>query len=182
MKASSSIRIVDDSLSSRYPQGMSTAPKYDPILQVVLYQPEIPPNTGNVARSCVAIGAKLWLVKPLGFEITEKRLRRAGLDYWPHLEWEVVEDWQELMERLAEVFARGRAWFFTKSAEREYTDVRFQRGDALIFGCETRGLPAEVLAAHSELVLRIPIRPQVRSLNLSNAAAVAMYEAVRQIG
>ena len=160
---------------------MPDTPKYDPILHVVLHQPEIPPNTGNVARSCVAIGAKLWLVKPLGFEITEKRLRRAGLDYWPHLEWEVVEDWQELMERLAGPFAGGRAWFFTKSASRVYTDARFQHGDALIFGCETRGLPAEILAAYPDQTLRIPIRPEVRSLNLSSAAAVAMYEAVRQI-
>ena len=161
---------------------MSSAPKYEPILHVVLHQPEIPPNTGNVARSCVAIGAKLWLVKPLGFEITEKRLRRAGLDYWPHLEWAIVEDWRELTDQLAETFAKGRAWFYTKTAERAYTDARFQRGDALIFGCETRGLPGEILAAHPEQLLRIPIRPQVRSLNLSSAAAVAMYEAVRQIG
>ncbi|MFN0020268.1 MAG: tRNA (cytidine(34)-2'-O)-methyltransferase [Pirellulaceae bacterium] len=160
---------------------MPDLPKYEPILHIVLHQPEIPPNTGNVARSCVAIGAKLWLVKPLGFEITEKRLRRAGLDYWPHLEWEVVENWGELQERLADIFARGRAWFFTKTASREYTDVRFQRGDALIFGCETRGLPGEILAVHPEQTLLIPIRPQVRSLNLSNAAAVAMYEAVRQM-
>ncbi|MGI8981042.1 MAG: tRNA (cytidine(34)-2'-O)-methyltransferase [Pirellulaceae bacterium] len=161
---------------------MPATPKYDPILHIVLHQPEIPPNTGNVARSCVAIGAKLWLVKPLGFEITEKRLRRAGLDYWPHLEWEVVENWPELTERLSATFARGRTWFFTKSAERDYTDARFQRGDTLIFGCETRGLPAEILTEHPKQALRIPIRPQVRSLNLSNAAAVAMYEAVRQIG
>lgn len=161
---------------------MPATPKYDPILHVVLHQPEIPPNTGNVARSCVAIGAKLWLVKPLGFEITEKRLRRAGLDYWPHLEWQIVEDWPELTEQLASVFARGRVWFFTKTAERPYTDARYQRGDALIFGCETRGLPTEILTELPEQALRIPIRPQVRSLNLSNAAAVAMYEAVRQIG
>ena len=174
--------IVDDSEVARYPQGLSSSPKYEPILHVVLHQPEIPPNTGNVARSCVAIGAKLWLVKPLGFEITEKRLRRAGLDYWPHLEWEIVEDWKELTDELAETFATGRAWFFTKTAEREYTEPSFQRRDALIFGCETRGLPGEILAAHPEQLLRIPIRPQVRSLNLSNAAAVAMYEAVRQIG
>lgn len=160
---------------------MPTPPKYEPILHVVLHQPEIPPNTGNVARSCVAIGAKLWLVKPLGFEITEKRLRRAGLDYWPHLEWEVVENWQELTLRLEDVFARGRAWFFTKKATFSYTGIEYQRGDALIFGCETRGLPEEILAAHPAQTLRIPIRPQVRSLNLSNAAAVAMYEAVRQI-
>ncbi len=175
------IDIVDDAEVARYPQGMSVAPKYEPILHVVLHQPEIPPNTGNVARSCVAIGAKLWLVKPLGFEITEKRLRRAGLDYWPHLEWEVVEDWEELRERLAELLARDRAWFFTKTASRIYTDAHFQRGDALIFGCETRGLPAEILKTHADQALRIPIRPEVRSLNLSSAAAVAMYEAARQI-
>lgn len=161
---------------------MPESPKYDPLFHIVLHQPEIPPNTGNVARTCVAIGAKLWLVKPLGFEITEKRLRRAGLDYWPHLEWEVAENWQELTERLVETFATGRAWFFTKTASREYTDVKFQRGDALIFGCETRGLPGEILAEHAEQAVRIPIREQVRSLNLSNAAAIAMYEAVRQIG
>lgn len=161
---------------------MPATAKYDPVLHIVLYQPEIPPNTGNVARSCVAIGAKLWLVKPLGFEITEKRLRRAGLDYWPHLEWETVENWDELAARLVEPLAAGRAWFFTKTASRCYTDVAYQRGDVLVFGCETRGLPADILAAHVKQTLRIPIRPQVRSLNLSSAAAVAMYEAVRQIG
>ena len=160
---------------------MPAATKYEPILHVVLHQPEIPPNPGNVARSCVAIGAKLWLVKPLGFEISEKRLRRAGLDYWPHLEWEIVENWQELTEHLAAVFAAARGWFFTKTAGQEYTDASFRQGDALVFGCETRGLPEDILAANPEQALRIPIRPQVRSLNLSSAAAVAMYEAVRQI-
>jgi tRNA (cytidine/uridine-2'-O-)-methyltransferase len=94
----------------------------------------------------------------------------------------VVENWAELQGRLAEIFANGRAWLFTKTAEREYTEVAYQREDVLVFGCETRGLPAEILAAQSEQTVRIPIRPQVRSLNLSNAAAVAMYEAVRQIG
>jgi tRNA (cytidine/uridine-2'-O-)-methyltransferase len=155
--------------------------KYDPIFHVVLHQPEIPPNTGNVARSCVAIGAKLWLIRPLGFEITEKRLRRAGLDYWQHLELEIVENWEELAAKLAEPLSRRRAWFFTKTAARPYTDAAFQRGDLLIFGCETRGLPAELLANYAEQTLRIPIRPQVRSLNLSSAAAVAMYEGVRQV-
>lgn len=174
--------IVDDAPPSRYPQGMSPAAKYDPVLHVVLYQPQIPPNTGNAARSCVAVGAKLWLVKPLGFEITEKRLRRAGLDYWPHLDWEVVEDWPELTARLAAPLDSGRGWFFTKTARRDYTQASFQRGDVLIFGSETSGLPAEILSAHAEQALRIPMRPQVRSLNLSSAAAVAMYEAVRQIG
>ena len=155
--------------------------KYDPILHVVLHQPEIPPNTGNVARSCVAVGAKLWLIRPLGFEITEKRLRRAGLDYWQHLELEVVENWEELAAKLAGPLESRRAWFFTKTAGRSYIEASFQRGDLLIFGCETRGLPAELLSSYAEQTLRIPIRPQVRSLNLSSAAAVAMYEAMRQI-
>jgi tRNA (cytidine/uridine-2'-O-)-methyltransferase len=105
--------------------------KYAPLLHVVLHQPEIPPNTGNIGRSCVAIGAKLWLVKPLGFEISEKQVRRAGLDYWPHLEWEAVENWQELTAKLAEPLAAGRAWFFTKTATRSYTDVAYEKGDML---------------------------------------------------
>ena len=154
---------------------------YDPILHVVLVSPEIPPNTGNVARSCVGVGARLWLVKPLGFDVSEKAVRRAGLDYWPHLQWQVVENWDELAAHLAEPLAAGRAWFFTKTAARLYTDARYQRGDVLVFGCETRGLPAGLLETHAERTLRIPIRPEVRSLNLSVAAGVAMYEALRQI-
>ncbi len=156
-------------------------PKYPPLLNVVLVSPEIPPNTGNVARSCVAIGAKLWLVKPLAFDVSEKAVRRAGLDYWPHLEWQVVENWDELAAHLAEPLNAGRAWFFSKSAVRLYTDASYQRGDVLVFGCETRGLPAGLLEANAECTLKIPIRPQVRSLNLSVAAGVAMYEALRQI-
>ena len=156
--------------------------KYPPLLHVVLHQPEIPPNTGNIGRSCVAIGAKLWLVRPLGFEISEKQVRRAGLDYWPHLEWEAVENWPELTSKLAEPLAAGRAWFFTKTAARLYTDVSYQKGDMLVFGSESAGLPAEILQAHPAQAVRVPMREQVRSLNLSAVAAVAMYEAVRQIG
>jgi tRNA (cytidine/uridine-2'-O-)-methyltransferase len=156
--------------------------KYPPLLHVVLHQPEIPPNTGNVGRTCVAIGAKLWLVRPLGFEISEKQLRRAGLDYWPHLEWEVVEDWNTLAAKLAGPLQSERVWFFTKTAQRTYTKAAYQRGDVLVFGSETSGLPAELLEQYRGQTLRIPTRPQVRSLNLSAAAAVAMYEAARQIG
>jgi tRNA (cytidine/uridine-2'-O-)-methyltransferase len=155
--------------------------QYEPLLHVVLVSPEIPPNTGNVARSCVAVGAKLWLVKPLGFDVSDKAVRRAGLDYWPHLEWEVVEDWNELARRLATPLALQRAWFFTKTATRGYTAAEYQRGDVLVFGCETRGLPAGLLDEHADRALKIPTRGQVRSLNLSVAAGVAMYEALRQI-
>jgi len=156
--------------------------KYAPLIHVVLHQPEIPPNTGNIGRSCVAIGAKLWLVRPLGFEISEKQVRRAGLDYWPHLEWEVVENWQELTMKLAEPLAAGRAWLFSKTATRSYTDVAYQKGDMLVFGSESAGLPAEILEPHRTQAVRVPMREQVRSLNLSAVAAVAMYEAIRQIG
>ena len=155
---------------------------YEPLLHVVLYQPEIPPNTGNIGRTCVAIGAKLWLVKPLGFQINEKELRRAGLDYWPFLEWETVENWDELAQRLAAPIAQRRIWLLTKRGEISYTAAEFQRGDILLFGCETSGLPDELTTAYSDRTLRIPTRPQVRSLNLSSAAALVMYEAVRQLG
>jgi tRNA (cytidine/uridine-2'-O-)-methyltransferase len=148
---------------------------YTPCLHIVLHQPEIPPNTGAVGRTCVAVGAKLWLVRPLGFRLDAKLLRRAGLDYWQHLQWEAVDDWQVLKHRLA----GGRFWFFSKTARREYTDVAFQPGDVLVFGSETRGLPASLLTP-SESLLRIPIRDDVRSLNLSCAVAVAAYEALRQ--
>ena len=156
--------------------------KYPPLLHVVLYQPEIPPNTGNIGRTCVAVGAKLWLVKPLGFQINEKELRRAGLDYWPHLDWEAVENWQELAQQLAEPLASGRAWLFTKTASRLYTEASYQAGDVLVFGSESKGLPPELMEQYRSQTLRIPMRTEVRSLNLSATAAVAMYEAVRQIG
>lgn len=161
---------------------MSSGMRYEPRLHVVLFQPEIPPNTGNIGRTCVALGAKLWLVEPLGFEISEKQLRRAGLDYWQHLEWEAVKNWQALTTRLQGPFSQGRAWFFTKTAKRFYTDAKYARGDVLVFGSESSGLPAELLQANQATALRLPMRPQVRSLNLSATAAVAMYEAIRQMG
>src|SRR6516225_6852804 len=112
--------------------------KYEPVLNIILYQPEIPHNTGSVGRTCVAVGAKLWLVRPLGFRLDDYYLRRAGLDYWEHLEWEAVDDWPSLVARLPD----GSPWLFTKTAEREYTSVQFQSGDVLVFGSESQGLPA----------------------------------------
>src|SRR5215475_1489292 len=156
--------------------------KYQPRLHIVLHQPEIPYNTGSVGRTCVAAGAKLWLVRPLGFRIDDYYLRRAGLDYWEHLEWEVADDWPALVARLA-VEAPGRQfWFFTKTATRQYTEIQFQRGDVLVFGSESNGLPPSLLEANRDRALRIPIREQVRSLNLSNSVAIAAYEALRQWG
>jgi tRNA (cytidine/uridine-2'-O-)-methyltransferase len=149
----------------------------DAPLHIVLYQPEIAYNTGSVGRTCVGLGAKLWLVRPLGFQLDDRRLRRAGLDYWPSLDWEVVDDWDALVGRLD----AQRFWFFTKTAERAYTDARFALGDALVFGSESRGLPRSLLAGRGEQCLRIPICPEARSLNLSVSAAVVGFEMRRQI-
>ena len=149
---------------------------YEPLLNIVLYQPEIPHNTGAVGRTCVATGCKLWLVRPLGFRVDDYYLRRAGLDYWEHLEWEVVDNWAALVERLGE----PQPYLFTKLAQHSYLDVCYRPGDILVFGSESAGLPATLTQPHADRLLRIPIRPEVRSLNLSNAVAVAVYEAQRQ--
>ena len=149
---------------------------YQPLLHVVLFQPEIPYNTGSVGRTCVAVGAKLWLVRPLGFRVDDYYLRRAGLDYWERLNWQVVDDWTALTAALP----TGRRWFFTKKAERTYLDIEFLHGDMLVFGAESAGLPDWLLDEHSDSLVRIPIRPEVRSLNLSNSVAIAAYEALRQ--
>ncbi len=161
--------------------------RYDPVLHIVLHEPEIPPNAGNVGRTCVAIAAKMWLVRPLGFKLDDYYLRRAGLDYWDELEWEVVDSWAHLLARLADAAGdpppgeRG-LWFFSARARRPYTSVAYARGDVLVFGSESKGLPAELTAAHADRLLTIPSRPQVRSLNLSNCAAIVAYEALRQWG
>jgi tRNA (cytidine/uridine-2'-O-)-methyltransferase len=150
--------------------------KYEPLLHIVLYQPEIPYNTGSVGRTCVAAGAKLWLVRPLGFRVDDYYLRRAGMDYWQHLEWEVADDWAAL-ER---VLPPRAPYFFTKTAVQPYTETRFQPGDVLVFGNESQGLPPSMLEQHRERTLRVPIRPIARSLNLSNTVAIATFEALRQ--
>jgi tRNA (cytidine/uridine-2'-O-)-methyltransferase len=155
--------------------------KYEPLLHVVLYQPEIPPNTGNIGRSCVAAAAKLWLIKPLSFDIDEKARRRAGLDYWEHLEWQLVENWDEMTQHIAPQLETGRVWFLSKKAKKSHVDVTYNQGDVLIFGSESAGIPSALLSQYSEQALRIPMRQEVRSLNLSSAAAIVMYEALRQL-
>lgn len=155
------------------------AMKYHPVLHIVLHEPEIPPNAGNVGRSCVGLGAKMWLVRPLGFKLDDYYLRRAGLDYWDELEWEVADDWADLCRRL-DAAAAGTKWLFSARASRSYTTVSYARGDVLVFGSESRGLPPALVAEHADRLLTIPSRPQVRSLNLSNCAAIVAYEAARQ--
>lgn len=153
-------------------------PSPTPILNVVLYQPEIPGNTGAVGRTCVALGAKLWLVRPLGFRIDEKTLRRAGLDYWQHLQWEVADHWEDLLTRMEP----ERIWYFSRFATRAYTSVKYQPGDTLVFGSETVGLPKKLLDSDLDRALRIPTTADVRSLNLATSVGVAAFEALRQIG
>jgi tRNA (cytidine/uridine-2'-O-)-methyltransferase len=145
-------------------------------LHVVLYQPEIAYNTGSVGRTCVAAHAKLWLVRPLGFRVDDYYLRRAGLDYWQRLVWEAVDDWAAL----AAALPTSRRWLFTKRSRRSFWDVDFQPGDVLVFGCESAGLPESLVDQHADTLLRIPTSDDVRSLNLSNSVAVAVYEALRQ--
>jgi len=122
--------------------------------------------------------AKLWLIKPLGFEITEKSLRRAGLDYWQHLEWETAENWADFLEKRQP----ESMWLFSRFATKSYLDVTYSDQDTLIFGCETAGLPKSITDQHPNSLLRIPTHPNVRSINLSSAVAVAGFEATRQIG
>ena len=147
------------------------------LLHIVLFEPEIPQNTGNIGRTCVAVDAKLWLVRPLGFRLDERHLRRAGMDYWQHLDWEIVADWDTLQQRLT----GRRMWLMTKTGQRCYTTADFARGDVLVFGSESRGLPPSLLQVDPQRCLRIPMRSEARSLNLACSVAVTAYEALRQI-
>jgi len=147
------------------------------ILHIVLFEPEIPPNTGNIARLCACTGCHLHLVHPLGFDINDKQLKRAGLDYWPYLEVREYADWADLRRKL-----KGRNWFaLSTKAEQSIWQASFSAGDVLVMGPETRGLPDQLLA--ETIPLRIPMRRDapVRSLNLSSACAIAIYEALRQM-
>jgi tRNA (cytidine/uridine-2'-O-)-methyltransferase len=148
-----------------------------PRLHIVLFQPEIPQNTGNIGRTCVALDAKLWLVRPFGFQLDTQKLRRAGLDYWDHLDWEAADNWEKLTAQLP----TERMWYFTRWGTTPYTTVSYTAGDVLVFGSESAGLPSTILdSVPEDRRLRIPTSDKVRSLNLSNAVAIAAYEAYRQ--
>jgi tRNA (cytidine/uridine-2'-O-)-methyltransferase len=149
------------------------------MLHVVLVEPEIPPNTGNIGRLCLAVGAHLHLVKPLGFSIEDRELKRAGLDYWKDV---TVSVWENFAEMQAAQQGSPRYFFLTTKAKRAYWDVQFCDGDILVFGRESKGLPESLLAANMESAITIPMQPSsVRSLNLSTSAGIVVYEAVRQL-
>lgn len=154
-----------------------------PLLNIVLYHPEIAANTGAVGRTCVGLGAKLWLIEPLGFQIEDRKVKRAGLDYWPYLDWEKTTNWDMFLNRLHEEYpdkADLRFFFLSKKGRFEYTDIQFQRGDILVFGPESTGLPDSFLT-ETKTTVRIPIQPEIRSLNLSVSVAIVGFEARRQI-
>lgn len=147
-------------------------------MHVVLLQPEIPPNTGNVARLCAATRATLHLIEPFGFKLDDKQLKRAGMDYWEHVEWKRWADWQAFIAALQPT---ARLWFIESGGPRSYHEARFGADDYLVFGRETAGLPATLLEAHRDHWLRIPMfNTSARSLNLSNCVALVLYEALRQ--
>ena len=148
------------------------------MFNIVLVEPEIPQNAGNIARTCAATGSVLHMVRPFGFEISDKYLKRAGLDYWNLVDIRYYDSFAEVRERNKD----ARFFFFTTKAKKAHSDVTFQDGDFLVFGKETKGLPEELLVENEETCVRIPMIGEARSLNLSNSVAVAVYEALRQTG
>lgn len=146
------------------------------MISIVLVEPEIPENTGNISRTCACTGMPLYLVGKLGFEITESRVKRAGLDYWDKLHIERVDRIEELTSR----FGADKFFYFSSKATRSYSDVSYPSDAFLVFGKETKGLPTELIAANPTRAVRIPMRPLLRCLNLSNSVAIAAYEALRQ--
>lgn len=149
---------------------------------VVLVEPEIPPNTGNIARLCAATRSHLHLVEPLGFRIDEQAVRRAGLDYWPLVQLATHPDYAAARAHVTRVAPGGRHYLFTGKATRSYLEVPFRPGDSLVFGKESVGLPEALLERHADELVGIPTLGPVRSLNLANAVAIALYEALRQVG
>ena len=147
-------------------------------LNIVLIEPEIPQNTGNIARTCAVIGADLHLVKPLGFDISEKAVKRAGLDYWDKVNVYVYENLNEFKEKVKDI--NSRVFLFTTKGKKIYSNESFKDGDYLVFGPESRGIPESYILENFDRALRVPMGPNLRSLNLSNTVALAAYEALRQ--
>ncbi len=155
-------------------------------MNIVLHEPEIAGNTGNIGRSCVATGTSLHLIKPYGFYITDKNLKRAGMDYWYSLDLHEYDDYQDFEEKFLEkqkaagVENAPKIWYATTKAKHSYADVEFGPDDYIMFGKESAGIPEEILVEHEEQCIRIPMGHEIRSLNLSNSVAIILYEALRQ--
>ena len=147
-------------------------------MNIILHQPEIPANTGNIGRTCVATGTSLHLIEPLGFRLDEKSIKRSGLDYWDKLDVTRYINYEEFLEKHPGV----KVWMATTKAKRLYTEAEFGPDDFIMFGRESAGIPEEILIENEETCIRIPMLDQIRSLNLSNAAAIVLYEALRQNG
>ena len=149
-------------------------------LHIIFVEPEIPPNTGNIARTCAATNTKLHLVKPLGFDISEKAVKRAGLDYWPYVDLEIHESLDDFMEK----YKDKRKFLATTKGGRIYTDFEYMDDDMFLFGRETKGLPRDFIAQNEEMAIRIPMseNTRLRSFNLSNSANIILFEALRQLG
>ncbi len=146
-------------------------------INIVLVEPEIPANTGNIARTCAVTGAQLHLVEPLGFDISDKQLKRAGLDYWPHLNVQIHKSLEAFFESTSGIY-----YYCSTKAKRSYHEVFYEDGCYLLFGKETKGLPEPLIFAHPEHSIRIPMKSGLRSLNLSNSVSIVVYEALRQKG
>lgn len=148
------------------------------MLNIVLHEPEMPANTGNIGRTCVAIGAKLHLIEPLGFQINEKALKRAGLDYWDKLDVEVYDDFKDFLSKNPD----AKIYMATTKAHKTYAEVNYEEDCYIMFGKESAGIPEEILVDYEDTCIRIPMIGDIRSLNLSNSVAVVAYEALRQGG
>ena len=147
-------------------------------MHIILHQPEIPANTGNIGRTCVATGTPLHLIEPLGFRLDEKSIKRAGMDYWRLLEVHRYMNFEEFREQ----HPGAKIWMATTKARRMYTEVAYGQDDCIMFGKESAGIPEEILVEHEESCIRIPMLDSIRSLNLSNSVAIVLYEALRQNG
>lgn len=167
---------LPDPLANPAPQTPAPAGVFSPLFHVVLHEPEIPNNTGNIGRTCVATGCGLHLIEPLGFDTSEKACRRAGLDYWPRLGVQRHADWETYLASAQP----PRLWFFRTKGVKSYFDVAYAPGDHLIFGKETKGLPPALLERYADRVLVMPMVPAERSLNLATAVCAVVYEGVRQ--
>lgn len=151
-------------------------------MNIVLYQPEIPANTGNIGRTCVATDTVLHLIEPLGFRLTGKELRRAGMDYWEHLDVRRYMNFEEFAEKNLAKNPEAKLWMATTKAKSTYTEAAFGPDDFIMFGKESAGIPEELLVDYEETCIRIPMLDKIRSLNLSNSVSIVLYEALRQQG